>query len=307
MVSAFTSSTPCLIPATNHSDLVGHQPPVWAGTYEINRSEEPAIWHTHNYHQLEYAFEGTAEVETATARYLLPPQQAIWIPAGVEHSSTVRGVRGVSVFFDPATGMPAGDRVRILPAASVVREMIRYALRWPISRTTSDHVADAFFEALGHLVAEWLDAESPLHLPTSRDPLVAAAIAYLNDHLRDVTLSDVCDAVGTSERTLRRSFLADVGMSWRQYVHESRILRSMALLAEDQQNVLAAAVRVGFNSPSAFTRAFTTYAGETPSSYRMRVRSAGVATPRGGAQIPGEYATILGMSHLLPGPSPIAV
>jgi mannose-6-phosphate isomerase-like protein (cupin superfamily) len=54
-------------------------------------------WHTHALHQLEYAFEGVAEVETATARYLLPPQQAVWIPAGVEHCTTLTRVRTASI------------------------------------------------------------------------------------------------------------------------------------------------------------------------------------------------------------------
>ena len=39
-------------------------------------------WHSHDMHQIEYAFEGVAEVETATTHHLLPPQQAMWIPAG---------------------------------------------------------------------------------------------------------------------------------------------------------------------------------------------------------------------------------
>ena len=51
----------------------------------------------------------------------------------------------------------AHDRARVLAAAPVIREMIVYAARWPISRPTSDPVADAFFEALARLVPEWLD------------------------------------------------------------------------------------------------------------------------------------------------------
>src|SRR6185436_6221614 len=148
-----------------------------------------------------------------------------------EHSSTLTHVKAVSVFFDPAMVQDAGDRVRILAAAPVLREMIRYARRWPISRTGPDPVADAFFAALALLVAEWLDDETPLCLPTTNDPLVAAAIEYTDQHLADATLHDVCSAVGASERSLRRAFVSATGMSWRQYLQESRLLKSMALLA----------------------------------------------------------------------------
>ena len=45
-------------------------------------------WHSHDVHQIEYALHGVVEVETDSAHYLLPPQQAAWIPAGLEQWST---------------------------------------------------------------------------------------------------------------------------------------------------------------------------------------------------------------------------
>ncbi len=198
----------------------------------------------------------------------------MWIPAGVYHSSTLTNVKAVSVFFDPAMGMPAGDRVRILAAAPVIREMILYARRWPVGRSSSDQMADAFFEVLALLVAEWLDHETPLCLPTAQDPLVADAMRYTAEHLAGVTIGDVCRAVGASERTLRRTFLAVTGMSWRKYLQESRLLEAMALLAGGDDNLLAIAMAVGFDSASAFSRAFGRYAGESPHAYRKRIRSA---------------------------------
>jgi len=135
------------------------------------------------------------------------------------------------------------------------------------------YAADAFFTALALLVAEWLDDETPLSLPTTTDPLVAAAIEYTDQHLADVALRDVCSAVGASERSLRRAFVNATGMSWRQYLQESRLLKAMALLAEGDQSTLTIAMSVGFESASAFTRAFHRYAGETPKSYRRRTRA----------------------------------
>jgi AraC-like DNA-binding protein/quercetin dioxygenase-like cupin family protein len=252
---------------------------VRAGTYAVEVGNEVVTgWHHHDLHQVEYAFEGFIQVETATARYLLPPQQAVWIPAGVEHCSTLTNVKSVSVFFDPTMQLAAGDRVRILAAAPVIREMILYAKRWPIGRTSSDPMAETFFDALAYLVAEWLDHETPLCLPTSRDPLVAAAMDYTAAHLGQVTVDDVCAAVGTSERSLRRSFRTATGMPWRQYLLESRILKAMALLADDDQSVIRIGVTVGFHSASAFTRAFERYTGETPTAYRLRIREAHTST-----------------------------
>jgi AraC-like DNA-binding protein len=243
-----------------------------AGSYAFDVGNDVVTgWHFHDLHQLEYAFEGVAQVETATARYLLPPQQAVWIPAGVEHCTTLNRVRTMSVFFDPELGLVAGDRVRVLPAVPVMREMILFAGRWPIGRTVSDPLAESLLSALGHLVAESLDDEIPLSLPTSSDPLISAAMAVTLEHLREITLSELCEAIGTSERTLRRAFLAETGMSWRQYLLESRLLQAMAMLTRPGWSVLSVSTSVGFESSSGFTRAFRRYTGETPYAYRRRV------------------------------------
>jgi len=55
---------------------------------------------------------------------------------------------------------------------------------------------------------------------------------------------------------------------------ESRLLRSMALLAEPGPSVLDVATSVGFDSVSGFTRAFRRHTGETPSAYRRRMTTA---------------------------------
>lgn len=63
--------------------------------------------------------------------------------------------------------------MRVLAAVAPIREMIVYAMRWPIDRSASDATADAFFEALALLCAESLDSvEAPLRLPTSSVPVI---------------------------------------------------------------------------------------------------------------------------------------
>jgi len=246
---------------------------VRAGTFPYDGPDAVTGWHCHDLHQIEYAFKGVVEVETEAAHHLLPPQQAVWIPAGLTHRTTLKRVRTVSVFFEPAMVPAIDSRARILAAEPVIREMILYAVRWPIARPSSDDTADAFFEALARIAFEWLDHETPLSLPTSTDPDVAAVMAYTHDHLDHVGVGDASASVGWSERTLRRRFLDTTGMTWRSYLVQSRLMRAMALLAESGPSVVDVATVVGFESVSAFTRAFGRYCGETPSAYRKRVTS----------------------------------
>jgi AraC-like DNA-binding protein/quercetin dioxygenase-like cupin family protein len=229
-------------------------------------------WHFHDVHEIEYACRGMVEVKTEAGHYLLPPHQAAWIPAGLHHQTTLNaGVQTLAVLFDPELVPVAGNRVRIIAVSTLLREMMLYSVRWPISRTESGVEADSFFQALGCVVAEALDDEWPLHLPASSDPVVTAATDYTRAHLGYVTLSDVTRAVGVSERTLRRIFSAHLGMSWRSYLLRARVLRSMALLAQSDRSVLEVAIAVGFDDAGAFARSFARHCGETPSAYKRRI------------------------------------
>lgn len=243
-----------------------------AGSYLYEGDRLVTGWHAHDLHQIQYAIGGVVEVETAAAHYLLPPQQAAWIPVGLEHQATMTpDVRSVAVMFDPALLPEVDSRARILAVSPLIRQMMIYALRWPIGRAESDPVSDGFFQTLGHLVFEALDHEAPLSLPTSTNPIVAAAMAYTKANLATASAADVSRAVAVSERTLRRQFDEAIGISWRTYLLHARMLRAMALLAAPGQSVQQAASAVGFDSLSAFTRAFTQFCGETPSAYRKRL------------------------------------
>ena len=242
-----------------------------AGSYLYEGDEVITTWHAHDLHQLEYAFHGTVEVETATAHFLLPPQQAAWVPSGVDHRTTIgTTVRTISVFFESGLVPDPGGRVRILAVPPVLREMMIYAGRWPIGRSRSDPVADAYFIVLGRLVSEALDSEAPLFLPTSSDPVLAVALSWTRENLDAATIGEAASHVGLSERSLRRRFEAGLGMSWRNYLIQARLLRAMALLAEPGPSILHVANAVGFESLSSFNRAFRVRTGVTPSAYRRQ-------------------------------------
>ena len=244
-----------------------------AGSYAYDGGALVTGWHAHEVHQIEYAIGGVVEVETPAGHYLVPPQQAIWLPAGLEPATHLNGdVTTLSVLFDP--GLIAGhrDRARILAVSPLMREMLLHSLRWPLADSAADPRAERFFLALADVVVDALAAETPLLLPTSDDPLVSSAMRYTRDHLATITIEEVSRHVAVSERTLRRMFTGAVGLSWREYLTSARMLRAMTLLATRGQSVSSTAAAVGFDSQGSFTRAFTQFSGETPSSYRSRVR-----------------------------------
>jgi AraC-like DNA-binding protein len=249
----------------------------WVGGSHMYDGGEQLVtgWHFHDVHEIEYACRGMVEVKTEAGHYLLPPHQAAWIPAGLHHKTTLNaGVQTLAVLFEPRLVPMAGDRVRIIAVSALLREMMLYSVRWPISRTESGVEADSFFQTLGYVVAEALDDEMPLNLPVPTDPVITAATDYTHAHLDRVTVSDVTRAVGVSERTLRRIFNTHLGMSWRSYLLRARVLRSMAMLAQSDRSILEVSIAVGFDDVGAFARSFARHCGETPSAYKRRISGA---------------------------------
>ncbi|MEX5637774.1 AraC family transcriptional regulator [Parafrankia sp. FMc2] len=246
---------------------------VSAGTVEHHATEPISYWHRHDLHEIEYAVRGSAEIRTRSTHYLLPPRYAAWLPAGVEHSPLLRDVHTVAVFFDPAVFSLPCPRAAIIPVPPVLREMMRYAVRWPIERLHDDPEALAFFEALAGVLRQALAQELPLSLPVSDDPVIRDVVAYTAAHLDDVTAGAVCRAVGISERVLRRRFAAELGQTWRDHLQHARLLRAMSLLSSTTQPVGEIAAAVGFGSASALARAFRTWTGEAPTAYRDRWQS----------------------------------
>jgi AraC-like DNA-binding protein len=146
-------------------------------------------------------------------------------------------------------------------------EMIGRALRWSTEAAASDHRARCFFVALGDMLPEWFRHERIMWTPYAQSCSIQKAIDYARRRGPAVTLSEVADHAGMSERTLRRHMQAELGQSWREFIREMRMNRAMELLRKDDRSITDIAFEVGFSSSSAFSSAFYDYVGETPSKY----------------------------------------
>jgi AraC-like DNA-binding protein/mannose-6-phosphate isomerase-like protein (cupin superfamily) len=230
-------------------------------------------WHVHPYHQLIYAIAGTTQIEVARARLLLPPGRAAWIPAGVRHRTLVADVSGASLYFAPETVPQAGERVRILVAAPVMREMILHALRWPLGVSETDAIAGSFFHTLALMCGEWLESELPLSLPSADHPGIARAMDYAAADLGAASLAGALSAAAMTERTFRRMFLRETGVGWQTWLAQARVMEAMCRLAAGAR-VTDTAAEVGYASLSAFARAFAHLTGEAPAAFRRRAATA---------------------------------
>ena len=251
------------------------QNPLAAFAFRDRGSDLAYDWHAHDHHQLLYATSGVAQLEVAEARYVLPPQRAAWIPAGVRHRTILSSVDGASVFLPPSSVAFAGDRVRILAVTPLLREMTLYALRWPPPGDVApDALARSYFETFARMCEEWLRAELRLELPRSNVPAITRAMDYALADPGAATLAGAIAVARLSERTFRRRFAEETGADWRGWLGQARIMAAMALL-ERGGRVTDVAAEVGFASLSAFAGAFSRMVGESPAAYRRLTQTVG--------------------------------
>ncbi len=95
-------------------------------------------------------------------------------------------------------------------------------------------------------------------------------------------LFDLARAVGTTHTQLNRGFRRIYGTSVFGYLRKMRLEKARHLLEKGKMNVTEAAIAVGYNSLSSFSRAFSTHFGMKPMRYLKKERLSELDLP--GAQ-----------------------
>jgi AraC-like DNA-binding protein len=232
-------------------------------------------WHQHAYRQLLYSLSGITKLETRDHVWLLPPQRAAWIPAGLRHRTTLSRVRSGSIYFDPRRfRFPGLCDISVFTATPLLREMILHGMRWTNRPRRGDALAENFFRTLALYCRELAQDQLPYQLPRGESPGVRAAIDFTLENLVDAAFVRAARKAGLSVRSLRRHFLAETGITWRQFLTRARLLRAMEILAGKKRNVTETAYACGFTNLSAFSKAFAQFTGENPNTYRRARASA---------------------------------
>jgi LacI family transcriptional regulator len=107
------------------------------------------------------------------------------------------------------------------------------------------------------------------------DPNVLRALNFIAAHLHEpITVHDIVRASGVSRRGLYLRFEQHVHASVHRELMRQRLARSKQLLRDPGRKMVEIAEACGFEDASAFSKAFRSHEGSSPSAYR-----AGTATP----------------------------
>jgi len=229
-------------------------------------------WHHHRRGQLLYADVGVMQVATAAGTWVVAPEQAVWVPPGVEHQVGHRsGVAMRTLYIDPVVARELPRECCVVAVPPLLRQLILRAMSIGLDYPPEGPEARVMAVILDELRA--LQPE-PLHLPHPRDPrLRRIAEALLADPADGRALTDWAKAAGASERTLARLFVKETGMTFGAWRERLRLTAAVARLAEGQP-VTAVAYDLGYQSPSAFIAMFRRSLGDTPGRYLKKTQSA---------------------------------
>ena len=223
--------------------------------------------HQHARGQFAYAARGAISVHTPQGNWLVPPQRACWLPAGLVHGMRMHGavtMHNVFVAPDAIARMGLPQHCQVLDATPLLRQLLAEAV-----------TVDALYvqaSRAGRLMALLLDeiaamAPLPLSAPLPQDARLARlCMALLEQPSLDSGLDAMAARAGMSRRTFTRLFRAQTGLGFAQWRQQACLLAAITRLA-DGQAVTRIALDLGYASPSAFTAAFRRVLGRAPSDY----------------------------------------
>ncbi len=224
--------------------------------------------HTHGWNQLVYATSGTLVVTVADAWYVITPEQAIWVPTGVPHTTgALHGAAFRNLYVADLPGLDMPATCTVLSVSPLMRALIIEL------EAAGTRVEDAdYIGTLNALIRAQLRRlrVQDFHLPWPRSPQL--------HHLCETLLSEPADdrsadawarELGWSGRTLLRRFESEVGLSLRAWRHRLRVFLAVEWLCAGR-NVTDIALDLGYASTSAFSYMFRLEMGCTPSAWRRR-------------------------------------
>ena len=223
-----------------------------------------SAWHVHGRPQLLYAVSGAMRFETSGHMALLPPTRAAFIPAGVRHRALCsRPVRLRTVWFDATDDHP---EVVVFEAPALLGQLTEHLCGLGTPTAPADRV---LFQALRHLVSGWMRDTLPVRLPLPASPeLQRVTERVLQRPGAPFGIADASALSGWPVRTVQRRFTTEVGVSFSTWLVRARLHHAIDLLADPAVPVMDVAMRCGYTSHAAFSRAFRTHLGVTPSEWR---------------------------------------
>lgn len=221
--------------------------------------------HTHPRAQIIYQGTGVYRVNTAHGNWVVPPNQAIWIPSLVYHETfTNASASALMLFVNQSYTSVLPQECMVVSVSPLLSELfiraVEYGNHYPPSGKEA-RLVEVILDEFGSLEA------APLHLPLASDKRLRRVMdLLLQEPTKDHGIGELAKLCGASSRTLARLFRQETGMTFAEWRKRLRLLEAIDRLGQGQ-SVTQVALDAGYRSSSAFIAMFRHSLGASPTHY----------------------------------------
>ncbi len=241
-------------------------------SFSIHRASKPKgsalPQHVHDQGQLTFAASGMVQLHTDDGVWLVPPQLAAWVPAGVPHRLDIitDAELWIILWQKDAIRDWAPPSFPERPFISRVTPLLRALLDEAVATDLGPQKAELIVRLALHEMTILQEATTFLPLPKSALGRRLADIAVA-DHCHSLDVGELALRAATSVRSASRLFPLETGMTLKAWRQRARIVWAMEQLSSGKA-IATVATNAGFGSTAAFSAAFKQVTGTTPTAFQ---------------------------------------
>ncbi|MCZ3147832.1 helix-turn-helix transcriptional regulator [Acinetobacter baumannii] len=229
------------------------------------------VLHQHDWGQLNIIDSGSIEININNQEKIISPADyAVWIPAGIYHSSyNNENVDYYSLSIPMALAEKLPNRPRIIEVSQISRAIVNDFLFRNINHINT--IKDKNLATV--LLEQFEDAvDKPSFLPFTNDKNLKPILDYF--HLypeNNDSLKSWAEALYVSEKTLARRFQKVIGMTFLEWRSRFRFIKSTEFL-KTSLTIHEISNKLGYSNPSSFIIMFKKFTNMTPENYRKQFK-----------------------------------
>ena len=263
-----------------------------------NENKENRDLHYHDYTELLFGLEGTAEVCVNNRKYALSQGDMV-----IVHNHELHDVNGngspsayivikflPSILFTPEQTYSEYSYSLCLMQNTDTRQNFFYKdelLSTPIPALFTHAMAEWQGKKFGyelslradvtsiflHILRKWHDKNMSENTVSAwQSELIQRAIVYIKENYAELDEQDCADALGVSTSYLSRIFKRGMKKSFVSYVNEVKIREAERMLLSTDMSITEIGECVGFSTSAYFIANFRSALGITPAQYRKNFK-----------------------------------
>ena len=226
--------------------------------------------HSHTWAQVLYAVAGVMWVEVGREALVVPPQRAVWLPAGTVHSIHMMSeVEMRNLYLHQRNVQHLSPHSDVFEINGLLRELITTIAEYEHTRARDSAYLETAYRLAMLELAHAPRSSLRIPLPDASDAsdrrLDALCRAVIANPSIAVSFEQHAASVGASVRTLARLFTRELGIGFSEWRRQVQLAVAVSGLAEGR-SVSHIARSLGY-LPSSFSDMFRRELGAPPTEF----------------------------------------